>query len=151
MREQMKDEDYLSEFKLKEKNIIKLAVKIERCIDLIASPNIIFDEKYIYELERIRRMIEELKKEYDLILIDTSNDLKYVELTNMLVSLSDKVICLTQGNLIHIKKTMSLLNEHIDNKEKISIIDNKKNQYTMGKRMLELIFFKYEVSREFKL
>ncbi len=147
----MKDEDYLSEFKLKEKNIIKLAVKIERCIDLIASPNIIFDEKYIYELERIRRMIEELKKEYDLILIDTSNDLKYVELTNMLVSLSDKVICLTQGNLIHIKKTMSLLNEHIDNKEKISIIDNKKNQYTMGKRMLELIFFKYEVSREFKL
>ena len=151
MREQMKDEDYLSEFKLKEKNIIKLAVKIERCIDLIASPNIIFDEKYIYELERIRRMIEELKKEYDLILIDTSNDLKYVELTNMLVSLSDKVICLTQGNLIHIKKTMSLLNEHIDNKEKISIIDNKKNQYTMGKRMLELIFFKYEGSREFKL
>lgn len=58
-----------------------------------------------------------------------------------MVEISNKIICITGGNLIEIKKTIKILNE-IENKEKIKIIYNKKNEYTISKKFLKIIFLK---------
>ena len=122
MKEKIKDHEFLNEFRLKESNIKKLKVRIDRNIDLISKTKIIFDKKYIVKEERIRIMLEELTKNYDLILIDTSSDTKYRELVKILTALSNKVICLIEGNIISIRKTMNLLKEFEEQRSKIKLL-----------------------------
>lgn len=145
IKEKLKDQDFISEFKLKEENIRKLIVKIDRKSYLISSTNIIFDERYICNKERVKEMLENLKKTYDLILIDSNSDTKYKDITKTLINLSDRVICLIEGNLIYIRKTMQLLNDNIQNKEKIKLIYNKKSKYTISTKILKIIFLKFKM------
>ena len=145
MKEWLQDEEFISEFKLNEKNIQNLIVKVDSNIDLISSSNVIFDDKYILNYQKINEALEELKNKYDIILIDTSNDTKYEEITKAMIRVSNKIICLVQGNLIETKKTMNILNKIQEEKQKIKIIYNKKCKYTMNSKMLEVLFFKYKV------
>lgn len=144
MQKKLKDNEYISEFVLNEKNLIKLRVKINNKIDLIASPNVIFDEEYKYENEKLQKIIAELKNKYDVILIDTSSDTKYNQLRKILINISDKVICITEGNILQIGKSVRILKE-IQEKKKVKIIYNKKNKYTISKKMLEIVLLKYKV------
>ena len=50
-----------------------------------------------------------------------------------------------EGNLICVHKCLDLLNDNYKNKNKIKIIYNKKNKYTMNKKMFEMLFLKYKV------
>lgn len=145
LKEKLRDEEFLSEFRLKEKNIKKLAVRIDRRSYLVSKTNIIFDENYKYREETIRKMLEELKKYYDLILIDTSSDTKYKEVTNTFINACDKVICLIEGNLMVMKKTIRLLNEYSKNRNKIKIVYNKKNKYTLHTKILKVILLKFKI------
>lgn len=145
MKELVQDEEFISEFKLNEKNIQNLIVKVDSNIDLISSSNVIFDDKYVLNYQKINEALEELKNKYDIILIDTSNDTKYEEITKAMIRVSNKIICLVQGNLIETKKTMNILNKIQEEKQKIKIIYNKKCKYTMNSKMLEVLFFKYKV------
>ncbi len=144
MQKKLKDNEYISEFVLNEKNLIKLRVKINNKIDLIASPNVIFDEEYKYENEKLQKIIAELKNKYDVILIDTSSDTKYNQLRKILINITDKVICITEGNILQIGKSVRILKE-IQEKKKVKIIYNKKNKYTISKKMLEIVLLKYKV------
>ena len=148
IKEQLKDKEFLSEFKLEEKNLQKLVVKIDKNIELISSTNLIFDEKYILNKEKIEEVLEILKNKYDIILIDTSQDTKYKELNEILINLSDKIICLVLGNLIYLKKSLNLLKEIKDEKKKIKIVYNQKNKYTINRKILEIIFYKYKIIGE---
>lgn len=145
MKEKIKDHEFLNEFRLKESNIKKLKVRIDRNIDLISKTKIIFDKKYIVKEERIRIMLEELTKNYDLILIDTSSDTKYRELVKILTALSNKVICLIEGNIISIRKTMNLLKEVEEQRSKIKLVYNKKSKYTLSTSILKIIFLKFKL------
>ncbi len=145
MKEKIKDHEFLNEFRLKESNIKKLKVRIDRNIDLISKTKIIFDKKYIVKEERIRIMLEELTKNYDLILIDTSSDTKYRELVKILTALSNKVICLIEGNIISIRKTMNLLKEFEEQRSKIKLVYNKKSKYTLSTSILKIIFLKFKL------
>lgn len=145
MKEKIKDEEFLNEFKLKESNILKLKTRVDRRIDLISKTNIIFDKTYIAKEERIKSMLEELIKNYDLILIDTSSDTKYKELTKILAELSDKVICLIEGNIVNIRKTLNLLKEYDGINKKNKLVYNKKNKYTLSMKILKIVFLKFRI------
>ncbi|MDE5831167.1 MAG: hypothetical protein K2H53_06140, partial [Clostridia bacterium] len=145
MKEKIKDEEFLSEFRLKEKNLERLKVKVDRKIDLISKTNAIFDEKYVIKAPRIQDMLEEMQRHYDLILIDTSSDTQYKELTKTLISLSSKVICLIEGNIIHIRKTGRILKENMEQRHKIKLIYNKKNQYTLSSKIMKVLFLRFKI------
>ena len=66
---------------LKENDIISsqiqikdLIIKINSSIDLISGINLMFDSKYKISSEKIYSIIQEIKKYYDYILIDTSSE-----------------------------------------------------------------------------
>ncbi len=144
-KNKIKDKSFLEEFKLNEKNIKELAVKINRKIDLISKTEIIFDSSYKYKETKMKEVIENLKKYYDIILIDTSSDTKYKELTKILINISDEVICLTLGNLIYIRKTMNILKENMDKKSKIKLVYNKKTKYTLNSNVLRIVFNRFKL------
>ena len=134
MKDKLKDDEYLSEFRLNERNIEKLLVKVSHKIDL----------NYILKHEKIEEMIEKLKEKYDLILIDTTFDIRYQKLMKELINISSKTVCLVEGNLVCMKKTKELLETNRQNTKKINIIYNKKNKYTIEENVLKMIFFKYK-------
>lgn len=144
MKDKFKDDEYLSEFRLNERNIEKLLVKVSHKIDLISSVKYVFDENYILKHEKIEEMIEKLKEKYDLILIDTTFDIRYQKLMKELINISSKTVCLVEGNLVCMKKTKELLETNRQNTKKINIIYNKKNKYTIEENVLKMIFFKYK-------
>lgn len=90
-------------------------------------------------------MLEDIRNRYDLILIDVSTDSKYKDLRKILVSLSSNIVCLLSGNLVEIRKTVNILNEYQEEKEKIKLVYNKKSKYGIKKSLLEIIFFKYKM------
>lgn len=143
IKEKIKDKEFLNEFRLKEKNIQKLIVKVEKRLDIISNVNLIFDNNYKISNEGIQEMLEELKKQYDLILIDTTQEMKYEEITECILNYSTKIICLVGGNLIEVKKTIDLIKDN--QKDKIDIVYNKKNKYTIKKKILEILFFRFKI------
>lgn len=143
IREKVKEEEFLNEFRLKEKNIKRLIVKVEKGIDIVSNANLIFDTNYILSKTGIQEMLLELKRQYDIILIDTIMDSRYKILVDVISELSTKVICLVGGNLIEIKKTINTLKEN--QKDKIHIVYNKKSKYTMNMKILEILFFKFKI------
>lgn len=145
MKEKTKDREFLNEFKLKESNILKLKTRVDRKIDLISKTKVIFDGTYIAKEERIRNMLEELRRNYDFVLIDTSSDTKYKELTKILARLSHKVICLIEGNIVSIRKTINLLKEYEEVRNKIKLVYNKKSKYTLSTNILKIIFLKFKL------
>ena len=64
-------------------------------------------------------------------------------MTSVLLERSDKIVCLTGGNMLEIKKTISILNDN--QKDKIFIIYNKKNKYTMKTKIIELLLLKFKI------
>lgn len=145
MKEKINDNEFLREFRLNEKNIEKLAVKVDRKIDIVSKTSLIFDNNYVINVQKIREMLESMKEKYDVVLIDTDSDTKYKKLNQILVKLSTKVICLTEGNLIQVKKTKELLDEYIQDRLKIKIIYNKKGKYTLNPLIFKIIFLKFKI------
>lgn len=145
MKENVKKSEYLKEFKLNEMNLKKLIVKVDRNIDLISETSLIFDEGYIINEGKIRQILENFKKYYDLIIIDTGSDTKCFNITKTLTKACDKIVCLVEGNLISVRKNMNLLNSLELDKEKVGIIYNKKSKYSMKAKLVEMVFLKYEM------
>lgn len=143
LKQKIVDDEFIREFRLNENNLQKVIIKVDKNIDLIASTKIVFDENYICKRERIEKMLNNFRKQYDLILLDTTQDTKYKELMGTLFTLSDKIICLTEGNLIQIKNTMRLIDQIQESK--VEIVYNKKNKYTMKHKILEMLFFKFKI------
>lgn len=145
IKEKIKQEDFLREFKLKESNLSKLIVKVNRNIDCIVSSYIIFDEKYIINKTKIKNVLDEFKKKYDLVLIDTSIDTKYREILSTLINLSDKTICISEGNIVNIEKTKNILRCYENGANSIQIVYNKKSNFTVSKCIFKIIFFKQKL------
>lgn len=145
IKEKLKEESFLNEFILKESNLKRLIVRVDRKIDLISRTNIIFDDKYILKENRLRKMLEEIGNGYEIILIDTSSDTKYKKLINNLASASDKIICITQGSIVNLRKTINLLKEYEDNRNKLKLVYNQKSKYTLSIKLLKVIFLKFKM------
>ena len=87
--------------------------------------------------------LEELKNEFDFIIIDTSSDLTS-KINNFIYSYSSKIVFLIEPNLSEVKKANTYLEKIIKDyeiqEEKINIIFNKANKYKINERVLNEIY-----------
>lgn len=129
-------------------NIEELIIKINKNLHLISGVNLLFDSKYKIDSFKIKNILEELKENYDYIIIDNSAEC-FFEYTKNIINNSDLNIYLLEANLIEIKKAKRLL--EIYNKEwnieknKINLLINKYNKYSIKNKILKNIFNEYKI------
>jgi hypothetical protein len=91
--------------------------------------------------------IKEWKENYDVILIDIEEEMK--ECFSMLLEETNKIIFLTEANVLQIKKSKKYLEEEIYkykiNKEKINFIFNKANTQMFSLNILKDVFKEYKI------
>ncbi len=130
------------------KNIIN---PISNYIDLISGIDFIYQKENKIENTEIIKFINLLKISYDLIIIDTSIECFY-DYTKMLMENSDKVIFLSEANILQIKKSKKLLNIYTQewkiNKDKINIIFNKIKEDSIDTNILKEILKNYNIIGE---
>lgn len=140
----IKNENYNQENE--SNNFENLILKINSKINLISNINEIFSQNKIEEIT-ILKQLEKLKEKYDYIIIDTeSQNENYIQL---IFDKSDKIIFLTEPNLLQIKKAKNILNKYINEwqmeKEKIFILFNKVKKDTICFNILKEVFSNYNI------
>ena len=133
--------------KIKHTNKIEnLIIKYNKKIDIINFSQII--KNNLLEKENINKYFELLKNEYDYILIDSSLECLKNENKKLLKN-NYLNIFLIEPNLIEIKKSINILNiferEWNIKKEKINIVFNKFNIYSINFKILKNIFSNYKI------
>lgn len=129
-------------------DIKELIIKINKNIDLISAMNLLFDSKYKISSSKVKNILEELKENYDYIIIDNSAEC-FFEYTKNIINNSDLNIYLLEANLIEIKKAKNLL--EIYNKEwnieknKINLLINKYNKHSVKNKIIRNIFNEYKI------
>lgn len=87
--------------------------------------------------------LEEIKNEFDFIIIDTSSDFTS-KINKFIYSYSSKIVFLIEPNLSEVKKANMFLEKIIKDYEiqekKLNIIFNKVNKYKINKRILNEIY-----------
>lgn len=125
---------------------------IDKNIDVISGIDFIVNtNNYLLNIEEL---IKKLKKDYDIILIDTSSDC-FFDLTKMVINISNISLFLTGTKICQIKKAINLLKIYIKefkiNKNKIKIIYYKNNKEKNPKKILKNIFHKNKIIGSIKL
>ena len=116
--------------------------------------NLILDSKYKLSNKKIRRINEQLKEDYDIIIFDTASE-NFLEYTREIINFSDQVIFISGANLLEIKKSKKML--EIYNKEwginnnKINIIFNKCTNKSIDENILKEVFRKYNILGKIQL
>ena len=135
-------------------NIKELVIKINKKIDLISGLNLIFDKNYKISSQKIKFILEELKKEYSYIIIDNSAEC-FFEYTKEIIQNSDTCLFLTEANLLEIKKAKNWLNIYNNEwkiiKNKINILINKYCENEISDEILKNIFDGYNIIGKIKL
>lgn len=129
-------------------NIKELIIKINKNIDLISGMNLLFDSKYKISSSKVKNILEELKENYDYIIIDNSAEC-FFEYTKNIINNSDLNIYLFEANLIEIKKAKKLLEiynkEWNIEKDKINLLINKYNKHSVKDKIIKNIFNDYKI------
>lgn len=141
--------------KIKENNLIKdkiglkeLKIKINKRIDLISGINLLFDSKYKINNIQFNNLFNDVKKFYDVIIIDTSSEC-FFNYTKDIIKKSNINIFIVEPNLLEIQKSKNILKIYkeewnIDN-NKINILFNKFNKNSIDINILKIIFSKYNI------
>ena len=90
--------------------------------------NLLFDSKYKISSSKVKNILEELKENYDYIIIDNSAEC-FFEYTKNIIINSDINIFLFESNLIEIKEAKRLLEIYNKYSVKDKIIKNIFNEY----------------------
>lgn len=137
-----------------ENNISNLIIDGNKNIDLLCATDILFDEKYKIEKNKIKNLLEELLTKYDLIIIDTTSEC-FFDYTREILEKSDTIIFLAQANLIELKKSRNLLDIYINkwkiDKQKINIIFNKNNINSIDNEILKVLFSDFNILEKIKI
>ncbi len=129
-------------------NINQFITKINNYIDIFCGVDNMFNENNKINFEKIKELFEELKRRYDMVLIDTSSEinLKYIR---MILANSDKILFLIEPNLLEIKKAEELLDVYTNDWEipnyKFNIILNKVNINSIDEEIIKKLFNKIKI------
>lgn len=141
--------------KIKENNLIKdkiglkeLKIKINKRIDLISGINLLFDSKYKINNIQFNNLFNDVKKFYDVIIIDTSSEC-FFNYTKDIIKKSNINIFIVEPNLLEIQKSKNILKIYkeewnIDN-NRINILFNKFNKNSIDINILKIIFSEYNI------
>ncbi len=129
-------------------NIYDFIININKKIKLLSATDILFGTKEKIDYIKIENTIEELKKEYKTIIIDTSSEC-FFDFTKTILQISDKTIFITEANILEIKKAKELLNIYTKewkiNKNKINIVFNKYDKDCINMNLLKEIFCEFNI------
>lgn len=130
--------------KQKEKTIIK----ISNNIDLLSKIEIFFAENNYLEKNKIKNILNNFSKKYDLIIIDNTSEYSCKYTKEILIN-SDEIIFLTDANLIELNKTKKILEKYINKwkikKEKIKVVFNKININSINSKILKNLFSDFKI------
>lgn len=130
--------------KQKEKTIIK----ISNNIDLLSKIEIFFAENNYLEKNKIKNILNNFSKKYDLIIIDNTSEYSCNYTKEILIN-SDEIIFLTDANLIELNKTKKILEKYINKwkikKEKIKVVFNKININSINSKILKNLFSDFKI------
>lgn len=126
--------------------IENLIIKINSNINLISNINLLFSDNKINDLELLK-IINKIKTNYDFILIDLNIEEQFY--LEFLFNHSDKIIFLTESNILSIKKSKNILEKYINKfkiqKNKIYIIFNKEKSDSICFYITKEFFKKYNI------
>lgn len=126
-----------------ENNIKNMIMNIGKNLDVLCHLDFIFANKDKINYLQIQEILNQLKKEYDLIIIDTSSNLEN-EYTKRIFYNSDEIIFLLEPNILGVKKSKNML-EIFENDwkiefSKIKMILNKTNIYQISDEIIKELF-----------
>ena len=125
------------------KNINNSLIKISNGLSILTNIDLIFNDNNKITYEKVYKLINDLKKDYQIILIDTSSEIN-LKFTKLIFKNVDKIIFLVEGNLLELNKSKSLLEIYINDWEidlyKFNILINKVNKFSIEKEIIKEIF-----------
>lgn len=131
-----------------ELDISKYIIKTKYNIDLLSGLNLIFDEKYKLSYKKIRRIVEKLKQNYDLIIFDTSTE-TLLDYTKEIMNEVEKIIFISGANMLEVRKSERLLRIYEEdwniNRSKINIVFNRCTNNSIDESVLRDVFKNYNV------
>lgn len=124
-------------------NIRDLAINVTKNFDVLCHMDYLFSNKDEINYIKIQEIINQLKEEYNFIIIDTSSKLEN-EYTKRIFYNSNEILFLLEPNILGVKKSKNML-EVLENdwkiaSSKIKIILNKSNMYQISDAILEELF-----------
>lgn len=100
------------------------------------------------DYDRLQQTIKEQKDKYDNIFIE----LKHIEENDKILKISDKILLLVEPNLLGINEAKKILVKIVqkqkNQKNKIKILFNKTNDMSISKKILNMLFFDFEIIGE---
>ncbi len=135
-------------------NIFDFIIKTKYNVDLISGINLIFDSKYQINPTKIKSLINKIKKEYDLIIIDTSSEC-FLDYTRELIEMANQSIFISGANILEIKKAQKLLEIYTKEwgiqEDTFNIVFNKCTDKSVDDEVLKNIFKRYIILGKIKL
>ncbi len=139
----------LKKFKEKnnDENYSENTLKINSHLNFMSCSNFIIQREK-FDIQKIDDLLEKLKRKYDYIIIDVSSEC-FLDYTKFIFKKSNKIIFITEANLLDIKKAIKLLNIYlmewkIEN-QKINILFNKYTENCIDEKILKNIFFEFSI------
>lgn len=131
--------------------IRNIILRVDKNINLISGIDLIFNNGIEMNKNKLTEFIKREKENYDAIIVDTSCECNF-EYAKCISKISDKLIFLSEANIIQMKKTINLLNiysiEWNIQKEKINIVFNKNNSESLDEEIIFEIFKDYKIIGE---
>lgn len=124
-------------------DIKSLIINVDKNLDVLCHLDTVFSNKEEINFIKIQEMFNQLKEEYNSIIIDTSSKLEN-EYTKRIFYNSDDVIFLLEPNILGVKKSKNMLevfeNDWKLDSSKIKLVLNKTNIYQISEAILEELF-----------
>lgn len=150
VKEKVKEKD-LNNYNI---NIEDLIISVNKNVDLLTGIDILFNSDEDINQTQLLEMINEIKKQYDYIIVDTSSEC-FFKYNRILIEHADKNIFLLEANLLEITKGKRLLDMYKNkwkiNSNKIKIVINKYNKNSIDFNLIKNIFGEYEMLGKIKM
>lgn len=134
-------------------NIENQIIHVSANLDVICVMDLLFNNDNKVDYVNLEEMIKKFKIKYDVILIDTTSNYKYKYLSRIL-NISDKIIFLVIPSILELKKSFNLfeiISEDFKiNKNKIKIILNKVNDFSVDNNIIQKMFGNIEMLGQVK-
>lgn len=127
----------------KRNNLLDAVVKYRNNLYVLSALDMFTDDFKANNNGIFVKAIEELKTEFDFIIIDTSSDFSDSK-NNIIFSYSSQIVFLIEPNLLEVKKANRYLEIMIKDygikEDKVNIVFNKVNKYQINDRVLNEIY-----------